>query len=96
MSEADVHLLQCNKKHEMSAMNHPSKIKTPRREGSFAALVLLPVLMGIGHVLPAVGAIQTATGAYQFPIPVLGMIGATSALVDCMLKTPSPKGVVSV
>ena len=46
----------------------------------------MPILMGLGHLIPAIGAIHTATGSYQFPSAVLGMIGTAAALVDCRLR----------
>jgi hypothetical protein len=63
------------------------------RKGSFAdptlfSLGMMPFLMGVGHLAPAIGAIRTATGTYQLPGALLGMIGTASALVDCM----SPNG----
>lgn len=48
-------------------------------------LVVMPVLMGIGHLAPAIGAIHTVTGTYQFPGALLGMIATGAALVDCKL-----------
>lgn len=53
------------------------------RTNLFASLGLMPALMGLGHLAPAIGAIHTATGSYQFPGRVLGLIGTISALVDC-------------
>lgn len=53
------------------------------RTNLFASLGLMPALMGLGHLVPAIGAIHTATGSYQFPGRVLGLIGTISALVDC-------------
>ena len=49
------------------------------------SLGLMPLLMGLGHLAPAIGAIYAATGSYQFPVPLLGMIGSAAALVDCKL-----------
>lgn len=43
----------------------------------------MPALMGVGHLAPAIGAIQATTGSYQFPVKLLGLIGALSAIVDC-------------
>lgn len=53
------------------------------RWNSFCSIVVLPVLMGFGHLAPCIGAIKTATGAYQYPVALLGMIGSGAALVDC-------------
>lgn len=53
------------------------------RTDTFYSLGLMPALMGLGHLAPAIGAIQTATGSYQFPLPLLGLIGTISGLVDC-------------
>lgn len=50
---------------------------------TFNRLVVIPVLMGLGHLAPAIGAIRTVTGTYQFPSALLGMIAAGAALVDC-------------
>jgi hypothetical protein len=50
---------------------------------SFYSLGLMPTLIGLGHLVPAVGAIHTATGIYQFPWPLLGMISTSATLVDC-------------
>ncbi|PVH84681.1 hypothetical protein DL98DRAFT_610086 [Cadophora sp. DSE1049] len=44
------------------------------RTNLFASLGLMPALMGLGHLAPAIGAIHTATGSYQFPGRVLGLI----------------------
>ncbi|EEA23479.1 hypothetical protein PMAA_100670 [Talaromyces marneffei ATCC 18224] len=49
---------------------------------SFNRLVVIPVLMGLGHLAPAIGAIRAATGTYQFPVALLGMIATGAALVD--------------
>lgn len=54
------------------------------RGESLYSLGVLPALMGIGHLAPAIGAIHSVTGEYQFPVALLGMIGAASCLVDCM------------
>ena len=59
--------------------------KTPGGNTIFS-LGVLPVLMGLGHLAPAIGAIHTATGTYQYPGALLGMIGTAAALVDCGLK----------
>ncbi|KAH7395905.1 hypothetical protein BKA64DRAFT_674923 [Cadophora sp. MPI-SDFR-AT-0126] len=56
------------------------------RSNLFASLGLMPALMGLGHLAPAIGAIHTATGSYQFPGRVLGLIGTISALVDSIDK----------
>ncbi|KAK0101344.1 hypothetical protein ONS95_006520 [Cadophora gregata] len=56
------------------------------RTNLFASLGLMPALMGLGHLAPAIGAIHTATGSYQFPGSVLGLIGTISALVDSIDK----------
>lgn len=53
------------------------------RSDALYSLGVMPALMGLGHLAPAVGAIQTATGTYQFPGTLLGLIGTISALVDC-------------
>lgn len=55
----------------------------------FSRLVVIPLLMGLGHLAPAIGAIRTATGTYQFPIALLGMIAIGAALVDCKSKPKS-------
>ncbi|KAM5344085.1 hypothetical protein ACJ41O_012622 [Fusarium nematophilum] len=52
------------------------------RTDTFYSLGLMPALMGLGHLAPAMGAIQTATGSYQFPGRLLGLIGTISAVVD--------------
>ncbi|KAK7415564.1 hypothetical protein QQX98_005810 [Neonectria punicea] len=52
------------------------------RTNTFYSLGLMPALMGLGHLAPAIGAIQTATGSYQFPGKLLGLIGTISAVVD--------------
>ena len=57
------------------------------RTDTFYSLGLMPTLMGLGHLAPAIGAIQTATGSYQFPGRLLGLIGTVSALVDCTYQT---------
>lgn len=46
-------------------------------------LFVIPVLMGLGHLAPAIGAIRAATGTYQFPVALFGMIVTGAALVDC-------------
>jgi hypothetical protein len=53
------------------------------RTNTFYSLGVMPVLLGLGHLAPAVGAIQTATGSYHFPVRLLGLIGTISAVVDC-------------
>lgn len=53
------------------------------RKNTFYSLGLMPALMGVGHLAPAIGAIQAITGSYQFPVKLLGLIGALSAIVDC-------------
>lgn len=50
-------------------------------------LFLIPLLMGLGHLAPAIGAIRVATGTYQFPIALFGMIATGAAPVDCKSKT---------
>ncbi|KAK2770877.1 hypothetical protein FQN53_005346 [Emmonsiellopsis sp. PD_33] len=42
---------------------------------------LMPIF-ALGHIVPAIGAIRTATGSYQYPVAVLGMIALTMGLVD--------------
>ncbi|KAF4456165.1 hypothetical protein F53441_1649 [Fusarium austroafricanum] len=54
------------------------------RTNTFYSLGLMPALMGLGHLAPAIGAIQTATGSYHFPGRLLGLIGTISAVVDSM------------
>jgi hypothetical protein len=56
------------------------------RGHTFYSLGVMPVLMGLGHLAPAIGAIHTATGSYQYPGALLGMIGTAAALVDCRLN----------
>lgn len=53
------------------------------RENTFHSLGLMPALMGLGHLSPAIGAIHTATGEYHFPLRLLTLIGTISAAVDC-------------
>ena len=53
------------------------------RTNLFYSLGVMPALMGLGHLAPAIGAIHTATGSYQFSGRLLGLIGTISALVDC-------------
>jgi hypothetical protein len=48
---------------------------------------LMPAFMGLGHLAPAIGAIQTATGSYKFPGKLLWLIGTISAVVDCTWTT---------
>ncbi|KAF5013351.1 hypothetical protein FDECE_654 [Fusarium decemcellulare] len=52
------------------------------RTDTLYSLGLMPALMGLGHLAPAIGAIHTATGSYQFPSKLLGLIGTISAVVD--------------
>ncbi|KAE9378694.1 hypothetical protein N431DRAFT_553103 [Stipitochalara longipes BDJ] len=52
------------------------------RTNTFYSLGLIPTLMGLGHLAPSIGAIQAATGSYQFPGRLLGLIGTISAVVD--------------
>lgn len=47
------------------------------------SLGITPLLMGLGHLPPAIGAIHASTTSYQFPIALLVMIVATTGLVDC-------------
>ncbi|KAF4958034.1 hypothetical protein FSARC_11131 [Fusarium sarcochroum] len=54
------------------------------RTNTFYSLGLMPAFMGLGHLAPAIGAIQTVTGSYQFPAQLLGLIGTISAAVDSM------------
>lgn len=54
------------------------------KDNTLYTLGILPTLMGIGHLAPVIGAIYSATGSYQFPWAVLGMIGTASTLIDCM------------
>ncbi|KAJ4253842.1 hypothetical protein NW762_010237 [Fusarium torreyae] len=54
------------------------------RTNTFYSLGLMPAFMGLGHLAPAIGAIQTVTGSYQFPAKLLGLIGTISAVVDSM------------
>ncbi|KIL93917.1 hypothetical protein FAVG1_02479 [Fusarium avenaceum] len=54
------------------------------RKNTFYSLGLMPALMGVGHLAPAIGAIKAITGSYQFPVKLLGLIGALSAIVDSM------------
>jgi hypothetical protein len=51
----------------------------------FYIIGLMPFLMGFGHLVPAIGAIHTATGSYQYPWALFGMIITSAALVDCGL-----------
>ncbi|KAI3576199.1 hypothetical protein IWW34DRAFT_808112 [Fusarium oxysporum f. sp. albedinis] len=44
------------------------------RTNTFYSLGVMPGLMGLGHLAPAIGAIQTATGSYHFPVRLLGLI----------------------
>lgn len=53
---------------------------------TFSHLFITPVLMGLGHLAPAIGAIRAATGIYQFPVSLFGMIATGAALVDCKSK----------
>lgn len=55
--------------------------------GTFCHIFIIPVLMGLGHLAPAIGAVRTATGTYQFPVALFGMIATGAALVDCKLET---------
>lgn len=59
---------------------------TSTQDNTLFSVGVLPVLMGLGHLAPAMGAIRTATGSYQFPGAVLGMVGTAAALVDCKLN----------
>ncbi|KLJ10738.1 hypothetical protein EMPG_13881 [Blastomyces silverae] len=52
------------------------------RSDALYRLGLMPALMGLGHLAPAIGAIHTALGSYQFPGALLWLIGTASALVD--------------
>ncbi|RDW94992.1 hypothetical protein BP5796_00755 [Coleophoma crateriformis] len=56
------------------------------RTNLFYSLGVIPAFMGLGHLAPAIGAIHTATGSYQFPGCLLGLIGTISALVDSIDK----------
>ena len=42
--------------------------------------------MGLGHLAPVIGTIRAATGSYQFPVPLLGMVATGAAIVDCKSK----------
>ncbi|KAE9373807.1 hypothetical protein N431DRAFT_337271 [Stipitochalara longipes BDJ] len=44
------------------------------REPSFFSIGVMPILMGLGHLAPAMGTIHNATGFYQYPRYILGMI----------------------
>jgi len=50
---------------------------------TFFSLGVLPFLMALGHLSPTIGASQIATGTYQFPGALLGMLTAATTLVDC-------------
>ncbi|PGH04562.1 hypothetical protein GX51_03393 [Blastomyces parvus] len=52
------------------------------RSDALYRLGLMPALMGLGHLAPAIGAIHTALGSYRFPRALLWLIGTASALVD--------------
>lgn len=54
------------------------------RTNTFFSLGLMPIFMGLSHLTPAIGAIRTATGSYQFPGGLFGLIGAITIVVDCM------------
>lgn len=53
---------------------------------SLIHLFMIPVLMGLGHLAPAIGAIRAATGTHQFPVTLFGMIATIAALVGCKSK----------
>lgn len=50
---------------------------------TFYSLGLMPALISLGHLAPAIGAIRTITGSYQFPVELLGLIAAITVVVDC-------------
>ncbi|KAH8817504.1 hypothetical protein F5884DRAFT_853918 [Xylogone sp. PMI_703] len=52
------------------------------RTNTFYSLGLMPALIALGHLAPAIGAIQTATGSYQFPGRLLGLIATITTIVD--------------
>ena len=67
---------------------------TPR--GTIRRSPALMPIFALGHIVPAIGAIHTSTGSYQYPMAVLGMIALTTGLVDGRLSTknataPPPK-----
>lgn len=53
------------------------------REGDLKSLCLFPILMGIGHLPPAIGALQTVGGKSQNEIALLVMMASTTVMVDC-------------
>lgn len=67
-------------------MQQTKKMAKVSGGNTFSSLGFLPFLMALGHLVPAIGASYIATGTYQFPGALLGMIAAATALVDCMLK----------
>lgn len=54
---------------------------------AYIHLFVIPLLMGLGHLAPAIGAIRAATITYQSPVALFGMIATGAALVDCKSKT---------
>ncbi|KAK2768267.1 hypothetical protein FQN54_000119 [Arachnomyces sp. PD_36] len=52
------------------------------REGDFKSLCLIPTLMGIGHLPPAIGAVLAVGGTVPNEKALLLMVASTSAMVD--------------
>lgn len=89
----------------LSSWSHPKFCHNPclqsvltkmSRTNTLYSLGVLPAMMGLGHLAPAIGAIETATGSYQFPVSLLGLIATISGLVDgkFQLHLPSTHFVV--
>lgn len=53
------------------------------RNGDLKSLGLLPMVTGIGHLLPAIGALQAVGGMCKEEIALLVMVASTTVLVDC-------------
>lgn len=52
------------------------------RAGNLKSLCLLPTLMGLGHLPPAIGAMRAVGGTSQNDMALLVMVASTSGMVD--------------
>ena len=61
------------------------------RSGSAASLLLMPVLNGLGHLAPAIGASWATVGGPIVDLPVLSAIFSLNVVVDStfLLRTYS-------
>jgi hypothetical protein len=53
-----------------------------QRERSLISLCVIPTLMGIGHLPPAIGALWAARGTFENEMALLAMIASTAGIVD--------------